>query len=106
MTFYFPKFNPQNTFPGQIWSQGLAFCFNDTRYIVLFRDADSEFGTLKFSPNVPFLGKFGPKKVKYFALNDSLCIEVFRGADSEFENYYFKFRPQNAFFGRTLKKEG
>ena len=93
---------------GQIWTKKvkvpryawkLAYIVS-RGYWFLFRHLLSEFSTLN-----PFLGKFGPKKLKLSLLLENWHSWYLGRADSYSGVKFSKFRPQNPFLSKLEPKK-
>ena len=63
-------------------------------------DSKSRLRILKFRPQNPFLGKFGPKNSMLSVLSENWCTKYLKDADSKFGLKFLKFWPQNPFLGK------
>ena len=63
-------------------------------------DSKSRLRFLKFRPQKPFFGKFGPKNSKLSVLSENWCTQYLKDADSESRLRFLKFQPQNPFLGK------
>ena len=60
---------------------------------------------LKFRPQNPYSGKFGPKNSKLSGLSENWCTHYLKDADSKSRLRVLNFRPQNPFLGKFGSKK-
>ena len=63
-------------------------------------ESESRLRLLKFRPQNPFLGKFGPKNSKLSVLSENWCTKCLKDIDSKSGLRFLKFQPQNLFLGK------
>ena len=71
-------------------------------YYIGGADSESRLRLLKFRPQNPFFGKFGPKNSKF--LSENWYTQYLKDADSDSKLRFLKFWPQNPFLGKFRPK--
>ena len=85
----FPKFRPKN-----------QWCTQELKDV----DSESKLRFLKFRPQNPFLGKFGPKKSKVSILSENWYTWYLKDADSYFNISFLNFKSWFPFWANLGQK--
>ena len=84
--------------------QSCLFCLKNWHsWYIGGADSKSRLRISKFRPQNPFLGKFGSKKLKLFALPENWHTWHFGRADSDSRLRFLKFQSQNPFLGKVVR---
>ena len=67
-------------------------------------DSESRLRFLKFRPQNPFFGKFGPENSKFSILSENWCTQYFKDHDSEANLDFWNFDPQIDFWANLGPK--
>ena len=62
------------------------------------------FGKICFRPEIPFLGKFGPKKSKLLVQTEIWFLDWYKFSGFKRQCWLFQFRPEMSFLGNLVPK--